>query len=128
MRAKFSLVLVSILLGGCATQRLDRPTTYLVFFDTNSASLSPAGYQEVSRAATTIRLENPSHVIIAGPKSVDAAGFETNLEDPRFLVVEQALISDGISHDLLSRAALNGVETAVGENGNRRIEIRLIKN
>lgn len=128
MRPKFPLLLILAFASGCAIQPNARPDIYLIFFDTNSAALSPAGSEAVATAATAIRLKHPAHIVIAGPKTTDGAGFDTKLAGPRFIAVEQALIADGVGHELLSRAELNDQEAAIGASGNARVEVRLLKN
>jgi len=117
----------AVLLAGCATMGSDRlPNNFNVFFAASTVELSPESKDVVHRAALAIKAKHPKQIVVAGePMTVAAHGFDPKLAEPRFEVVERALIAEGIDSNMLSRAALTDVEARVGPTGNRRVEIRL---
>ncbi len=126
----FLWLLVIPVLAGCALMRTPPVTnTFVMFFDLGSMVLSPAAKAEIDLAAEKIKATHPAHVAIAVyPKIIAEDGSNPRLADSRFDVVEGALVADGVDQRILARAMLTDLEVKAGPAGNRRIEIRLLKN
>jgi outer membrane protein OmpA-like peptidoglycan-associated protein len=101
--------------------------TFIAFFRPDSAELTPLARSIVDQAAQKARELKPSTIALTG--------YAFNLGDPeqnkrmseqRIVVVQQALISDGIDPKLFLRMPLGAPEDSVGPTGDRRIEIRLV--
>jgi outer membrane protein OmpA-like peptidoglycan-associated protein len=120
------LVLVCLLLAGCDTLRQyagDAEPRFIVFFSAQSTELPDDGKTIVKTAAANIERTHPASVlIVAGAKS----GNNMELSEPRFAVVRQALIDDGVSQDLIARSAIPGAKLAGNSaTGDQRVEITL---
>ena len=122
-----TLVLVCLVLAGCDTVRQYSGAAeprFIVFFGTQSTELPDAGKTIVKTAAADIEQTHPATVLIAaGAKS----GNNMELSEPRFAVVRQALIDDGVSQDLIARSTVPGAKLAGNSaTGDQRIEITLL--
>lgn len=117
------------LLAGCAVLH-SPPTsnTFVVFFDSASSALTPQAKTEVDLAAAEIKSTHPAHVVIATyAKAVAADASNPKLADPRFDVVEGALVADGVNPHILAGAMLTDTQVKADSTGDRRVEIRLFK-
>ena len=121
------LVLVCLTLAGCDTLRQSASGVeprFIVFFLAQSTKLPDDGKTIVKTAAANIERTHPVSVLIAaGAKS----GNDMELSGPRFAVVRQALIDDGVSQDLIARSAIPGAKLAGNSaTGDQRVEITLL--
>ncbi len=105
------------------------PETYVVFFDAKSTVLDPAGLKIVDLAAKQVLAKHPAHVALAAEPwdTPKVPGYNPALTEARFAAVGNALVADGVSRDLITRAPLTDSEAQVNPSGKRRIEIRLEK-
>jgi outer membrane protein OmpA-like peptidoglycan-associated protein len=128
MRFILAAVSAFVFLAGC-TSLAPTAHTYVVFFNAKSVELSPEAKEVVNLAAAAARDTHPALVVIAGePNTVTAPGYDPKLAEPRFIAVEQALVAAGVDPNTLARAELTDLEAKVGATGDRRVEIRMIKN
>lgn len=131
MKTRLGLLLFACatVLSGCADWSPGYSDKYIVFFDAQSATISPTGKAILDRAAAAIKAERPPRVAIAG-EPADAPphqGFNPKLSEPRFAAVENALVLRGVNAQLMSRAAMTETEAKLNPSGKRRVEIRLLK-
>ena len=118
---------ICLALAGCDTLRqysVAAEPRFIVFFGAQSTELPNDGKTIVKAAAADIERTHPASVLIAaGAKS----GNNTELSEPRFAVVRQALIDDGVSQDLIARSAIPGAKLAGNSaTGDQRVEITLL--
>jgi len=123
-----TLVLVCFLLVGHDMLRQNAGAAeprFILFFGAQSTELQDAGKSIVKTAAGDIERTHPASVLIAtGARS----GNNMELSGPRFAVVRQALIDDGVSQALIARSAVPGAKLAGNSaTGDQRVEITLIK-
>jgi len=128
MRGRIAAILMlAVALTGCETSRsvyhyfVGTPSTFIVFFATGSAQLTPDAAAIVRDAATIINRTHPGSVIIAAGTQ---AGME--LSQPRFAAVRQALIDDGVGEDVIARSAIADPKLDIAP-ARQRVEIRLVK-
>ena len=100
------LLALTLLLAGCAT-RGEIPQQYQVFFNFDSAELTEDTRTIVRQAAANAKLSMPARIILAGYTGLGAdARTDDRLATQRFVVVEEALVAEGIDRAILSRSAL----------------------
>ncbi len=99
---------------------------YIVFFHYDSANLTPVGQEIVDQAAKSVHATLPTRIEIAGYTEASAPIKSRPLVEPRFKVVEDRLIADGVDPKLLVRVPLADKEADLPPNGDRRVEIRPI--
>ena len=99
------------------------PSNYIVFFTEGASTLTPEARAIVNKAATEIRLKNPSSVAIA---TGVPTGDNLKLAEPRFEAIQKALIEDGVSNNIIARATLAEKQDNVTPIANQRAEIQLI--
>lgn len=104
--------------------------TFLVFFEFNRASLTPAGQKVVNAAAAAYRQGKPATVSVAGYTDlVGTQAYNLRLSKRRANTVRAALVKDGVPANEISVAAYGKehplVPTANGVRNpqNRRVEI-----
>jgi outer membrane protein OmpA-like peptidoglycan-associated protein len=119
------LPLVALAVAGCAMQR---GGPYTVFFETDSAEITPEGLDLIEEAAVEARTFSPRSIAIdgfagaAGPKDDNE-----RLSAARVDAVVAALVADGVAESLIRRVTAHGEEGAIpGVPGGRRVEIRLL--
>ncbi len=127
MRSIGAVTVLMLALGACSLIHPNRPPNYIVFFHYDSVELTPDARQIVDAAAAAAKALPATRIEIAGYlDSATAAPSSRPFSAPRFKVVEQALIADGIDPSLLVRVQLADSEAALPPTGDRRIEIWLI--
>ena len=89
-------------LAACGTH-LDQPRSYVVYFDTDSAALTPDGQRIVGTIATSIHDLSPSKVIVAG-RADGSTPHDAALADQRATAVIQALAQKGVSDKIAKEA------------------------
>ena len=118
------LLLLVAGLGACTLFTKKGPPIYVIFFSSGSVELSTEAHKVVDQASDAIRTNKPASVTIAAGV---LAGNNLKLAQPRFEAVRQALIADGVSAELIARAAIPDTDQKeVGGTGNQRVEIRLV--
>jgi outer membrane protein OmpA-like peptidoglycan-associated protein len=123
---KHSAILLLLIagLGACSLFAKKGPPVFVIFFSSGSVELSTEAHKVVDQAADAIRINKPASVTIAAGV---LAGNNLKLAQPRFDAVRLALIADGVSTELIARAAIPDTdEKEVGGTGNQRVEIRLV--
>jgi outer membrane protein OmpA-like peptidoglycan-associated protein len=97
-----------------ACTHLDQPRNYLVYFDTDSATLTTDGQRIVTTVASAAHDVSPSKILIAG-RADGATAHDATLADQRAAVVMHALAQQGVPADKLEKqpdappSGLNGV-------------------
>ena len=125
MRVWIATLCVCLGLAGCGTVHelaYGRPTAFIVFFEAQSATLTPDAVSIVKSAADAIRRQHPATVQIAAGV---APGGNMELSQPRFAAVRKQLIDDGVAEDTISRSAIPDPKLDTGP-ARQRVEIRLL--
>ena len=130
--APLALLSLLFVLSGCAhksgPEYSDVPLTYLVFFETWSADLTQDGYAIVQHAAEGIRKVRPQGVVIASYTSkLGSEAANKKLSENRAEVVQKTLTDLGVDPAEITMLPLGEATDTLGPTGDRRIEIRLIK-
>jgi hypothetical protein len=81
------------LLTACA--HLEQPRDFIVYFETDSADLTPTAQQVVATAASRAHDRSASKILVAG-RADGSTAHDATLADQRATVVMQALSSQGI--------------------------------
>ncbi len=98
------------------------PSSFIVFFASGAADLTPEARIIVDQAAAAARQNNPRMVAVStGALSSDNLA----LAQPRFAAIRDALIADGVPVDIIARANIAGEEDAASPLADQRAEIRL---
>lgn len=119
-----SIALAALLaLAACSTSSAP-PSSFNVFFNANSAALTPEATTIIEQAVAAIKQVQPATVAIAAGSG---AGSNLRLAQPRYVAVRQALEAKGVSSALIAQASLPATGAAVNETGNQRVEIILGK-
>ena len=107
------------------------PGNYLVFFNSNSASLAPEGTEIVRKAAMAPGDRRPAHIVATGhTDSSGSAIYNQDLSERRATAVKDALVLQGIRADSITTVGkgktdpLVPTEDGVREPQNRRVEIK----
>jgi outer membrane protein OmpA-like peptidoglycan-associated protein len=116
MRLTFAprLAVFAVLATLAACAHLDQPRNYLVYFDTDSATLTTDGQRIVGTVASAVHDVSPSKILVSG-RADGATAHDATLADQRATVVMQALAQQGVSADKLEKqpdappSGLNGV-------------------
>jgi len=118
-----------VLLAGCSVfQPAPETDTFVLFFNPASATLTPEAKTEIDLAAAAIKQRHPAHVAIAAYRApVRGDASNPKLADPRFDIVANALIADGVDTNILARTMLTDTDVKAGADGDRRVEILLLK-
>ncbi|HEY3916372.1 MAG TPA: OmpA family protein [Stellaceae bacterium] len=103
MRFALRLVVVALVavLAACA-HHLDQPRDYMVYFDTDSATLTSDGHRIIATAASTAHDLSPSKILVAG-RADGSTAHDATLADQRATAVIQALAQQGIGADKLEK-------------------------
>ncbi len=103
---------------------------FMLYFDTNSATLSPEAQSIVQQAAEAARHAQITHIAVTGhTDTVGTARYNQRLSDRRAAAVSQGLIGQGVSADEIAASGVGesdlAVPTANGVNEprNRRVVI-----
>jgi hypothetical protein len=80
-------------LAACA--HLDQPRDFLVFFDTDSATITPTAQQVIATAAARAHDTSASKILVAG-RADGSTAHDATLADQRATAVMQALAQQGI--------------------------------
>jgi outer membrane protein OmpA-like peptidoglycan-associated protein len=124
MRATLLAVLMTVVLAGCMTT--PPPDRFIVFFNFDSAQLSPEARVVVTQAADAARRTAQSPIQLAGYTGLEPnARTDDTLAAQRFRTVEEALVAAGVERARLSRVGLPE-EAQLPATAVRRIEIRFM--
>jgi len=118
-----SFVALTVALAGCTVIQGSAPSTFEVFFASGSSEFSPSTKEIVDQAAAAIKAQHPKAVIIGAGGSTKGAA----LSDPRFDVVRDALLADGVSPALIVQANLPIEKMKGAAVAELRVEIRLVQ-
>jgi hypothetical protein len=91
-----------LLLGACATQ--PQPKQFDVFFQVNSAKLTPEGQQVVDTIVASIRDTKPSSIVVEG-EADGASPRDAQLADQRASTVVAALKAAGVDQSKIAQHA-----------------------
>ncbi len=91
--ARLAILAVLAMLTACA--HLDQPRDFMVYFDTDSAALTPDGHRIVATIAAKAHEVSPSKILVAG-RADGSTAHDATLADQRATVVMQALAQQGV--------------------------------
>jgi outer membrane protein OmpA-like peptidoglycan-associated protein len=97
----FSIVLLTVL-AACSGTKLEQPRSYLVYFDSDSATLTPDGQRVIGTIVTSIKDNSPSKVVVAG-RADGSTAHDATLADQRAVAVMQALTQQGVAAGKLEK-------------------------
>ncbi len=100
---RFLAIILLATLAACGT-KLDQPRSYLVYFDTDSAALTPDGTRIVGTIVDGIKDVSPSKVVVSGRADGNTA-HDATLADQRAAAVVQALTQKGVPASKLEKEA-----------------------
>jgi outer membrane protein OmpA-like peptidoglycan-associated protein len=100
---RFLAIILLAALAACGT-KLDQPRSYLVYFDTDSAALTPDGTRIVGTIVDGIKDVSPSKVVVSGRADGNTA-HDATLADQRAAAVVQALTQKGVPASKLEKEA-----------------------
>lgn len=112
-----------------STSKTERPTAYIIFFDTGSATLNSSGVQLLQSVLDLARFDETLRFKIVGHESHDEAASQgpAGLDAARALEVMNFLRSEGFSADRAAIAGTRDRETIDNSSRNspvdRRVEI-----
>jgi outer membrane protein OmpA-like peptidoglycan-associated protein len=121
-----------LVLAGCVQKQpadlSGVPETYYVFFETNSADLTPDGYAIVQRAADGAAKLRPQTIEISGYSDrVGSEAANKQIAIHRAEIVTKTLTDLGVDPAIVTTLPLGTAIDEYGPTGDRRIEIHLIK-
>jgi hypothetical protein len=119
---RLSFLALSVALAGCAVPRGNAPSKYEVFFSPGSLELSPSNRSSVDHAAAAIKAQHPKYVVIGAGGTTKGEA----LSDPRFNIVRDTLIADGVDTASIRQADLPDGKMTGNGNSDLRVEIRLV--
>jgi hypothetical protein len=99
----FALILLTALTA-CTGSTLDQPRSYLVYFDNDSATITPDGRRIIGTIVTGIRDTAPSKVVVAG-RADGSTAHDATLADQRAVAVMQALTQQGVPANKVEKEA-----------------------
>ena len=94
------LLFAASLLAACQSAGTNLPATFIVFFHSGSAELTPEAQTAIAQAADAVKASRPSQVAIA---SGVAQGDNLRLAEPRYLAVQRALVGRGVAAASIAR-------------------------
>ena len=100
---RFLAIILLATLAACGT-KLDQPRSYLVYFDTDSAALTPDGTRIVGTIVAAVGDVSPSKVVVAG-RADGTTAHDATLADQRAAAVIQALTQKGVPASKLEKEA-----------------------
>lgn len=101
---RFPTIVLVTALAACSGTKLDQPRSYLVYFDTDSAALTPDGTRIVGTIVTAVNDVSPSKVVVGGRADGNTA-HDATLADQRATAVMQALTQQGVPAGKLQKEA-----------------------
>jgi hypothetical protein len=99
---RLAVFVLLALLTACA--HLDQPRDFVVYFETDSADLTPTARQVVATVATNAHDTSPSKILVAG-RADGSTAHDATLADQRAAVVMQALSKQGIPATQIEKQA-----------------------
>ena len=98
--SRITVFILVATLGACA--HLDQPRNYLVYFDTDSATLTADGQRIVTTIVSTAHDVSPSKILVSG-RADGSTAHDATLADQRATTVMQALTQQGVPADKLEK-------------------------
>ena len=89
------LASLAVMTTVAACTHLDQPRSYMVYFDTDSATLTPDGQRIVTTVVASAHDLSPSKILVAG-RADGSTAHDATLADQRATVVVQALTQQGV--------------------------------
>ena len=102
MRRLFPMV-VMLVVAGCATQP-SQSRVFDVFFDSNSASLSPDAHGIVGQIASAARSDRPARIVVDG-HAIGGKPGDAKIANERADAVVQALIAQSVDPSTIEKQA-----------------------
>jgi outer membrane protein OmpA-like peptidoglycan-associated protein len=124
MKPALLLFAAALALAACQSASAPLPATFIVFFHSGSAELTPEAQAAIAQAAAAVQASRPSHVAIA---SGVAQGDNLRLAEPRYLAVQRALIGRGVAAASIARSSLPDAGVNTGPTADTRVEIILTR-
>jgi outer membrane protein OmpA-like peptidoglycan-associated protein len=124
MKTAIALALGWLLVGG-GSASAEAPSRFILFFSSDSSTLTPEARRIADNAAGRFRDAHPRKVMVS-----TGAAKDPGLSEPRFQAVRSALIADGVPADMIARA--EGPEPTLAttdsglSGGDERVEITLL--
>jgi len=100
---RFLAITLLAALTACAG-KLEQPRSFLVYFDTDSAALTPDGTRVVGEITAAVNDVSPSKVVVAG-RADGSTAHDATLADQRATAVMQALTQKGVPASKLEKEA-----------------------
>jgi hypothetical protein len=122
------LVMFLILMAACATEP-PGPRQYTVFFQVNSAKLTPEGLQIVDTIVAAVRDTQPSSIVIEG-EADGTTPRDAQLADQRSIAVGAALKAAGVDQSKIvqhAALALPAVSDPATRVSTHKVTVQLIK-
>lgn len=94
LASRIAAFAIMIALSACA-QHLAQPRDYIVYFDTDSATLTTDGQRIVATAASAAHDASASKILVAG-RADGSTAHDATLADQRATAVMQALTQQGV--------------------------------
>lgn len=116
------------LLAACAAFEQSPEGPFLVFFEADSAELTPEAHAIAVQAAAAARAQKPSTVAVLGFASKEGpAAANKALSERRVHAVERALVEAGVAPALLRPAAVGEAGAKRADVSERYVEIVLVR-
>ena len=126
----FVFALFAVLLAGCATPQPPpgEAGAYLLFFETDSAELTPEARTVAYRAAADAAALKPAAIAVLGFASKEGrADVNQQLSDARVKTVERSLQEAGVNPALLRPLALGETGATRADVSERYVKILFIR-
>ena len=98
---RIAVIAALTLLAACASQPPE-PRTFVVFFETDKASLTPDAQRLVAEMAAAAHATNPSKIIVEG-RADGSTAHDATLADERASAVIHGLVDAGIDGKTLDK-------------------------
>ena len=117
-----------LVLAGCSAMRTltGAPPVYAVFFDDNNVTLTADARVIVDDAARDAKANPLMYVQLTGPSTKAATGYDPSIAEARMRIVEQTLVSDGVSAERQFRTEPSPDTLVADKTGRQRVEIRMV--
>jgi len=98
---RIAVLAALIVLAGCAS-RPTEPRDFIIFFETDKASLTPEALLLVAQMATTAQAMTPSKITVEG-RADGGTAHDATLADERAATIMRALVVAGIDARIIDK-------------------------